>query len=59
MGLRLHCHPLDIKLDPLVLHSVDVAWMWAASVWVRQSGPMVFEVTLAAAIRRAAQSAHP
>eukprot|EP00959_Pyramimonas_sp_CCMP1952_P235038 4911462-Pyramimonas_sp.AAC.1 len=31
LGLRLHCHSAGCKLDPLVINSMDVIWMWAVT----------------------------
>ena len=42
-----------------MIHSMDVIFMWAATVWEQQVKPRVLEVTLNAAAAKASRSQHP
>ena len=59
LGLGLHCNAAGVKVDPLVIHSAEVAWMWALTVWEGQVKPRVLEVLMQTAERKAAQASAP
>ncbi|CAK0811187.1 unnamed protein product, partial [Prorocentrum cordatum] len=59
LGLRFHRRPQGGRLDPPVLHSMDVHFMWALAVWEQHVKGRVLDVTLAAAVKRASRSQHP